>query len=70
MPPRTAHFRMADRVLDGQLEATLRRLYLETGSWEDVSRRLFAEYQIVVVGQTLRRWAKQLGIEEPTQAAS
>jgi hypothetical protein len=53
---------MADRLLEGQLELRLRSLYTESGSWEEVSRRLLVEHAIQVSGQTLRQWAKRLGI--------
>jgi hypothetical protein len=58
----TSHFQIIARLLGGDLPATLTLLYAETGSWEGVSRALYAEHQIVVSGQTLRRWAKELGI--------
>ncbi len=54
---------MADRVLEGQLLSVLTGLYSETRSWEEVSRRLFAEHGIRVTGQTLRRWNADLGLD-------
>ncbi len=62
MAPCSASFRMADRLASGNLQALMGSLYDETGSWEEVSRRLFAELGITTSGQTLRRWAEQLGI--------
>jgi hypothetical protein len=59
---RSAQFRMADKLAGGQLEALMGALYGETGSWEEVSRRLYAEHTITISGQTLRRWAELLGI--------
>jgi len=53
---------MADKLAQGQLEALMGSLYSTTGSWEEVSRRLYAEHAITISGQTLRRWAEQLGI--------
>ncbi|HWI02637.1 MAG TPA: hypothetical protein VNT52_02255 [Acidimicrobiales bacterium] len=63
MAPRTAQFRMADKLADGRLVEMMTTLYGETGSWEEVSRRLYAAHGITLSGQTLRRWADQLGIE-------
>jgi hypothetical protein len=62
MAPRSAQFRMADKLAQGRLEALMGSLYGDSGSWEEVSRRLFAEHGITISGQTLRRWAEQLGI--------
>lgn len=58
----TSHWRLADRVLDGRLAETLTAFYRESRSWEDVARRLYAEHGLTVSGQTLRRWAKELGL--------
>jgi hypothetical protein len=69
MRPTSAHFRLMDRELNGQLEEILRRLHAEVGSWESVSRRLLADYGQDINGQTLRRWAKQLGIGVEAPAA-
>lgn len=69
MAHNTAHYRMVDRVLDGQLESTLQTLYAETGSWEEVARRIYAEHTVIVTGQTLRRWARQRRDAEATEVA-
>lgn len=58
---------MADRLLDGHLREVLAGLYLDTRSWEEVSRRLYAEHGIRVTGQTLRRWNTELRIGETDQ---
>lgn len=68
MAPRSAQFRMADTLVDGRLVEMMGALYAETGSWEEVSRRLYALRSISISGQTLRRWADQLGIEKVTAA--
>lgn len=60
----TSHWRMADRVLNGTLADTLAVLYKESRSWEEVARRLYADHGLTVSGQTLRRWAKELGLGE------
>jgi len=52
-------FRMAERVLGGDLAEHLQALYTDTASWEEVARRLLVEHEIVVSGQTLRKWAKK-----------
>lgn len=67
--PTSPEYRMADRILDGRLEEVLRGLYAESGAWEVVSRRLFAEHDIAISGQTLRRWAKALGIGDTEAVA-
>ena len=53
---------MADTLAEGKLVQLMDALYTETGSWEEVSRRLYAERSIGLSGQTLRRWAAELGI--------
>lgn len=60
----SSNFQMADRVLDGQLREVLARLYVDTRSWEEVSRRLYAEHGVRVTGQTLRRWNGELQISD------
>ena len=54
---------MADRLADGQLQALMDQYYAESHSWEDVSRRLFADHGIQLSGQTLRRWSRLPGTE-------
>jgi hypothetical protein len=63
-------FQMADRVLNGQLRQVLTDFYLDTRSWEEVSRRLYAQHDIRISGQTLRRWNGELGIEAPAQESA
>jgi hypothetical protein len=70
MTVQTARFQLLDLQLGGRLEETLRSLYAETGTWEGVSRRLFADHGKEVSGQTLRLWAVQLGIEPKRTAAA
>ena len=69
------NFQMADRVVDGRLAELLEELYQESHSWEEVARRLLVDHRITVTGQTLRRWAVDLGIPKddpgnPGQTAS
>lgn len=53
---------MADRLLDGALIEFMTAAYDESHSWEEVSRRLLTQHNVVVTGQTLRKWAHELGI--------
>ncbi len=64
MQPPSDRFQLIDAELGGTLAEFLRTNYAETGSWEEVSRRLLVQHSVSVVGQTLRRWARQVGIEE------
>lgn len=60
--PRTSTWRMADRLVGGQL-ASLISECRETGlSWDDTSHRLVT-HGVTVTPETLRRWARQLGLE-------
>lgn len=67
---RRGHFQLIDRLVGGDLVDRLVEMYAEAGSWEGVSRRLYASHEIAVSGQTLRRWARELGIGADTKAAS
>lgn len=62
---RSAQFRMANHLAGGELASIMTTLYGESHSWEQVARQLYATYGVTITGQTLRRWAEQLGIEEP-----
>ncbi len=64
MAPRTAQYRMADQLAGGDLATKLATLFAASGSWEQVSRDLYATYGFTISGQTLRRWAEQLGISK------
>lgn len=55
---------MADTLAGGKLADLMASLYADTGSWEEVSRRLYADCRVSVTGQSLRRWATDLGIGE------
>jgi hypothetical protein len=59
---RSAQFRMAERLAGGDLSQKLATHFEASQSWEQVARDLYATYGITVTGQTLRRWAEQLGI--------
>lgn len=59
---RSAQFRMAERLAGGDLAPKLAEQFDRSQSWEQVARDLYATYGITITGQTLRRWAEQLGI--------
>ena len=59
---RSAQFRMAERLAGGDLGSKLAEQFAISQSWEQVARDLYATYGITISGQTLRRWAEQLGI--------
>lgn len=59
---RSTQFRMAERLAGGDLALKLATMFDSTRSWEQVARDLYATYGITITGQTLRRWAEQLGI--------
>ena len=60
--PRSPQYRMADHLAEGRLLDVLREKAAAGVPWEVVSRQLYADFRIDVTGQTLRRWADQLGI--------
>lgn len=53
---------MAERLAGGELALKLAQQFEKSQSWEQVARDLYATYGITITGQTLRRWAEQLGI--------
>lgn len=55
---------MADRLMKGNLEARIRELRAEDLSWQEISRRLFAEASVEVSAETLRAWGRRLGIDQ------
>jgi len=57
--PRTSTYRMADRLLGGQLGARLTELRAEGLSWEDIAKRLHVD-GVEVSGETLRAWGATL----------
>lgn len=62
-------FQLLDLQMGGRLVEVLTTLYAETRGWEEVSRRLLVEHGKQVTGQTLRRWAEQLGIGQDEAVA-
>lgn len=64
----TQQFRMADRLTEGQLTAILTAHRTNGRSYEEISRRLWAEHGIEVTRQTVARWGKLLGLDEKQSA--
>lgn len=62
--PRSSAYRMADRLLAGRLAERMREHRANGLSWPDISRRLYDEAGIEASDETLRTWAKALGISE------
>ena len=60
----SSQFRMADRMAGGQLAAIIAELRTEGRSYEDVTRRLFADFGIEVTRQTVARWGALLGVDK------
>ncbi|MEA2702902.1 MAG: hypothetical protein QOD63_847 [Actinomycetota bacterium] len=51
---------MADRLTGGRLAALIVQ-YREAGSsWDDISRRLYSEFDVEVSAETLQAWGKAL----------
>jgi hypothetical protein len=65
LAPRSPAYRMADRLCGGDLAARLAKCRADGLSWDDVSRRLYAESGVEASRDTIRSWARQLGIEPP-----
>lgn len=68
--PNTPLWRMADRMAGGNLLTKLTDYRDALGSWESVAMRLFADDGIEVSPQTLRTWARQLGLDAPEKASA
>lgn len=60
----TTSLPLVDRLLDGTLEAELRRRRAIPDSFETIARWLIAEHDIDVSSATVRRWCRQYGIDE------
>jgi intein-encoded DNA endonuclease-like protein len=53
-------FRMADRLAGGQLEEALLSMRSAGLSYDEISRRLFADHGIEVTRQTIANWLTSL----------
>lgn len=68
--PRTSELlRATDRILSGQLAAYITRHRRARVSWAALARLLKDEHDVEVTGDTLRRWADELGIEDEREAS-
>lgn len=63
--PRSPLWRMANALMSERLEARLSELRGEGRSYDDISRVLYAEKQIVVSSRTLRDWCVRFDTEAP-----
>lgn len=61
-------FRMADRLVDGNLAQIIVGYHNAGHSHEHISRLLWAEHGVDVSGQTLRRWVPILVAENEAVA--
>ena len=67
--PRSSLYRMANERLNGQLASRLSELRGEGRSWADIAVEIALTSDGMRVSQeTLRQWARQLGIEETAAA--
>ncbi|MHB8490587.1 MAG: hypothetical protein ACYDA6_00010 [Solirubrobacteraceae bacterium] len=57
---RATTFALYDRILDGQLGEVLASLRAEGLTFDQISQRLDAEYEVPVTRETVRRWLQQL----------
>lgn len=62
----SSQFRMADRMAGGNLAAIIGDLRADGRSYEEVTRRLFADFGIEVTRQTVARWGALLGVDKAT----
>ncbi len=60
MPPRSAAWRMADRLTGDSLAGILTAYRSTKTPWETIARELHNTYGIVVTSETLRRWGSDL----------
>lgn len=65
----SSRFRMADRLVDGRLADLLGTYRSEGLSWDEISRRLYAESGVEVSAGTLSLWAIELGVVNPDGSA-
>lgn len=67
MQIRSPHFRMADRLADGRLTELIAEGRAAGLSYDDIARRLYADYGIEATRQTVANWASAI---DATEAAS
>lgn len=61
--PRSSLYRMVNEAFGGRFAERLAELRSEGRSWQDVAFELSAERGVRLSVETLRSWARQLGIE-------
>lgn len=66
--PTSSTYRMANRLVDGRLAEIIAEGRTEGLSWDQISQRLY-ESGVEANGETLRQWAKALGIDAQEPAA-
>ena len=59
MPP-TSSFPLIDRLFDGHFAEWLQEARAAGESFEAIARRLAAEHDIEVTGETIRRWCGEV----------
>lgn len=64
----SSQFRMADRLTGGRLADIIAALRAEDRSYEEITRRLFAEHGVEVTRQTVARWGALLGVDKAPAA--
>lgn len=61
---------LVDRILGGRLREELTDRRLKGDSYATIARWLYEEHQVEAVGETVRRWCNELGIEKPEAASA
>jgi protein-disulfide isomerase-like protein with CxxC motif len=59
---------MCDRLLKGRLEDRMRECRQAGMSFAEIARRLYVEGRVEVTAETLRVWARELGIKDSEAA--
>lgn len=69
--PKSIQYRLAREKTGGRIDSIIRAERSKGLSYDEIARRLFAAHQVEISGNTLRTWARELGIEaEPQEVAS
>lgn len=69
--PSTAQYRMADRLSGGRLADIISDGRAAGQSFEQIARRLWADFGVEVSQKTLGRWAADLAIDaSPAEATA
>lgn len=62
----TNTFRMADGLVGGRLAEVITEYRDQNLAWEDIARRLYADYGVQVTASTIRRWSELLDQDAAT----